>query len=198
MSGESLKRLRERKSWSQAHLAQAAGLNVRTVQRIEAGEPCSYETMLSLAAALDVAVPQLELEPRQSDHEYAPSAGRIVAATIAIMPAALFVTVNLLRSPLGIAAPFDFLASTGAKLMTFETFNRVSPVLFFGGAAVALAISLPALLRVRGKLEHGALVLSAVELRARRVPLLLSVAALLIALTLLAYVALEQFRTAIS
>src|SRR5437868_10993079 len=114
MSGESLKRLRELKSWSQAHLAQAAGLNVRTVQRIEAGEPCSFETMLSLAAALDVAVPELKLEARQSDREYAPSAPLMVAAAVAIAPAALFVTVNLLRSLLGIDAPFDFLSSAGA------------------------------------------------------------------------------------
>lgn len=59
MSGETLRKLREAKSWSQAHLAQAAGLNVRTVQRIEAGEPCSYESMLSLAAALGTDVASL-------------------------------------------------------------------------------------------------------------------------------------------
>src|SRR4051812_21772637 len=101
MSGESLKRLRELKSWSQAHLAQAAGLNARTVQRIEAGEACSYETMLSLAAALDVNVAELGLEPRPSPREYAPSAWLIATALVATVPAALFVIVNLLRSVFG-------------------------------------------------------------------------------------------------
>ena len=59
MTGDQVKALREAKCWSQAHLAEAAGLNIRTVQRIEAGEPCAPETMLSLAAALDVEISKL-------------------------------------------------------------------------------------------------------------------------------------------
>ena len=197
MPGEALKKLREAKSWGQAHLAQAAGLNVRTVQRIEAGEPCSYETMLSLAAALGVEVSQLQLESRPHTSGDALSPLKIGAAAAAVVPAALFVVVNLLRSAVGIAAPYDFFASAGARLMRFETFNLLSPVVFLGGAAVALAICVPALVRVRRKVEHGALVLSAVELRARAVPLLVSAIALLSAVALLAYAALELLRTSV-
>ena len=60
MSGDRVRELREVRCWSEAHLADATRLNVRTVQRIEAGEPCSYETMMGLAAALGVDVATLE------------------------------------------------------------------------------------------------------------------------------------------
>ena len=61
-----LKRVRKSKSWSQEHLANAAGLSLRTVQRIESTGSASSESMLALAAALNVPVeslinmPQLE------------------------------------------------------------------------------------------------------------------------------------------
>ena len=51
--------LREAKSWSQEHLANAAGLSTRTIQRVEADGIGSAETRLALAGALGVAVSQL-------------------------------------------------------------------------------------------------------------------------------------------
>lgn len=54
---------RERRAWSQEHLAEASGLSLRTVQRIEVGGNASYETARALAAvfALDVAALQPEV-----------------------------------------------------------------------------------------------------------------------------------------
>jgi transcriptional regulator with XRE-family HTH domain len=195
MPGDRVKEMRERKAWSQGHLADAAGLNIRTVQRIEAGEPCSYETMLSLAAALGVEVSQLEPENRQGDRNASFSKMRAVVAAVAMLPAALFIGVNLLRSSIGLAAPYNLLASAGQRIMAFETFNAVSPFVFLGGAAVALAICLPALVRVRAKVDGGMLTISGVQVRAQRLPLILAVTALLSAATLLTYVAIEQFRS---
>lgn len=54
-----LKRLREKKSWSQEHLAEASGLGLRTIQRVEREGNASAETRLALAAALDVDVERL-------------------------------------------------------------------------------------------------------------------------------------------
>ncbi|MGY1411258.1 helix-turn-helix transcriptional regulator [Luteimonas sp. A611] len=51
--------LREQNSWSQEHLASAAGLSTRTVQRVEADGIGSAETRLALAGALGVAVSQI-------------------------------------------------------------------------------------------------------------------------------------------
>ena len=59
ISGETIKSLREARAWSQAHLAEAAGLSLRTVQRVEAEGTASAETRLALAGALGVAVDAL-------------------------------------------------------------------------------------------------------------------------------------------
>ena len=46
INGEAVRALRERKSWSQEQLASAAGLSVRTVQRVEVENVASAETRL--------------------------------------------------------------------------------------------------------------------------------------------------------
>lgn len=59
--GKKIKRLRDRKAWTQEHLADAARVSARTVQRAEEGV-LSAETLSAIAGALDVAVE--ELSPR--------------------------------------------------------------------------------------------------------------------------------------
>ncbi len=49
-----IKRWREDRQWSQEHLAEIAGLGLRTIQRVEKGEGASQETLMALAAAFDV------------------------------------------------------------------------------------------------------------------------------------------------
>jgi len=58
--GKRIRELREKKSWTQATLAEASKLSERTVRRIEAGgvHP-SAETVLSLAGALDIGAIEL-------------------------------------------------------------------------------------------------------------------------------------------
>jgi transcriptional regulator with XRE-family HTH domain len=62
ISGEKIKALREARAWSQAHLAEAAALSLRTVQRVEAEGTASAETRLAIAAALGVPVGELNVE----------------------------------------------------------------------------------------------------------------------------------------
>ncbi|SFM39299.1 2TM domain-containing protein [Halopseudomonas yangmingensis] len=62
----SVQKLRLRHGWSQQQLADASGLSVRTVQRIEAGQPASVETLKSLAAVFQVEFSTLD--PEQSMH----------------------------------------------------------------------------------------------------------------------------------
>jgi uncharacterized glyoxalase superfamily protein PhnB/DNA-binding XRE family transcriptional regulator len=59
--GKKLRRLRDRKAWTQEHLAQAAGISLRTVQRAEEGV-MSAETLSALAGALDLPVEELSHE----------------------------------------------------------------------------------------------------------------------------------------
>jgi transcriptional regulator with XRE-family HTH domain len=47
-------KLRLKRGWSQQQLADASGLNVRTIQRIEAGQPASAESLKCLAAVFGV------------------------------------------------------------------------------------------------------------------------------------------------
>lgn len=55
LSPEKVKYLRKNNGWSQDVLAKAAGLSLRTIQRVEKDGTSSAETQLSLAAALNVS-----------------------------------------------------------------------------------------------------------------------------------------------
>lgn len=49
-----IKKLRENKCWTQQHLADACGLSLRTIQRIEKEGSASKESMMSLCAVFEV------------------------------------------------------------------------------------------------------------------------------------------------
>ena len=51
---QQVKQLRQERAWPQEQLAQICDVSVRTVQRVENGEACSYETLTALAAAFDL------------------------------------------------------------------------------------------------------------------------------------------------
>ncbi|WP_291077125.1 XRE family transcriptional regulator [Hyphomonas sp.] len=59
-----IKRWREERHWSQEHLAELAGIGVRTVQRIETGEKASGDSLKALAAAFNVDVMALTLDAK--------------------------------------------------------------------------------------------------------------------------------------
>ena len=50
---------REKRAWSQEHLAAAAGIGARTIQRIEATGIASYESVRAISAALEIPVGRL-------------------------------------------------------------------------------------------------------------------------------------------
>lgn len=59
-----IRRWREERHWSQEHLADLAGIGTRTVQRIENGDAASYESVMALAAAFNVDVVALTVDPK--------------------------------------------------------------------------------------------------------------------------------------
>jgi transcriptional regulator with XRE-family HTH domain len=63
---ERLKRLRQQMQWSQAVLAQAAGISEKTVSRAERGEKVETETWLALAHALGIKVDELTPKPEDA------------------------------------------------------------------------------------------------------------------------------------
>ena len=56
-----IQKLRLEKGWSQSQLAELSGLNVRTIQRIESGQPASMESLKSLASVFEVDFQQLKV-----------------------------------------------------------------------------------------------------------------------------------------
>jgi transcriptional regulator with XRE-family HTH domain len=64
--------LRKERSWSQDELAVAAGLNLRTVQRIERGGAISLQSRKALAAAFNIDVNDLDRveETMTTKYEY--------------------------------------------------------------------------------------------------------------------------------
>jgi transcriptional regulator with XRE-family HTH domain len=55
-----IQKLRLQRGWSQEQLADVSGVSVRTIQRIERGQPGSLETLKALAAVFDVDFDQLQ------------------------------------------------------------------------------------------------------------------------------------------
>ena len=53
---------REKRAWSQEHLAGAAGIGARTIQRIEATGVASYESVRAIAAALEIPLSDLRAD----------------------------------------------------------------------------------------------------------------------------------------
>src|ERR1044072_4365506 len=103
MIGDRIKTLREARAWTQAHLADAAGVSLRTIQRLETVHACSPETLPALAAALQVDVRSLT-EERMAPRAWRGPSARAAAwwgAALAF-PAAAFVAVNLLKYGLGL------------------------------------------------------------------------------------------------
>ena len=62
VNADLLRELREEKHWTQEELAMAAGLNLRTVQRIEREAAASLQSKKALAAALEIDTRDLDYE----------------------------------------------------------------------------------------------------------------------------------------
>lgn len=61
--------LREQRSWTQDHLAQATGLSERTIQRLESDGSASKESLLALAGAFGIDVEALSTEPTKKSEK---------------------------------------------------------------------------------------------------------------------------------
>ena len=66
LNTDMIKAERERRAWSQSHLADAAGISLRTMQRVEATGTASKETTLAIASALTTSVECLAAAKRRA------------------------------------------------------------------------------------------------------------------------------------
>ena len=108
-----IQKLRLKRGWSQQQLAQASGLSARTIQRIEAGQPASVETLKSIASVFEVDFSTLNTEETAMDttmtaaeeaereafaHVRALRGFYVACLGYALIAAALY-AINLLTSP---------------------------------------------------------------------------------------------------
>ncbi len=70
----SLRELRLQRGWSQEQLADASGVSVRTIQRIEGGRPPGRATALALAGALGVDPSLVATAPDEHTADVGPAA----------------------------------------------------------------------------------------------------------------------------
>ncbi|MEO1028761.1 MAG: helix-turn-helix transcriptional regulator [Pseudomonadota bacterium] len=77
-----IKRWREERHWSQEHLADLAGIGLRTIQRIENGENASQDSVMALAAAFNVDVMALSVDPEEEARLAAELKAKEGAATL--------------------------------------------------------------------------------------------------------------------
>ena len=105
-----IKRWREEQHWSQEHLAELAGIGLRTIQRIENGEKASQESVVALAAAFDVDAMALSVD---SEEEARKAAERKAEEAEAGMRLNFYLHV---ASFLGVLAIFGFLALISGDL----------------------------------------------------------------------------------
>jgi transcriptional regulator with XRE-family HTH domain len=68
-----IQKMRLKRGWSQEQLADISGLSVRTIQRLERGQPGSLETLNALAAVLEVDLDHLKEPAMDTTHAAASS-----------------------------------------------------------------------------------------------------------------------------
>lgn len=156
-----VKELRKRKAWSQSHLAEAAGLSTRTIQRLERTGNCSYETLLSVAAVFDVDIEELTdcSESKELNRHKVLSNRRQISsktpfweAFLLMLPGLLFVTCNVLKYELDIPWLYDFFVSVGEITGFIQFVNFfTNPVLLIGGLCLSVVIGLIALIDIKGE-----------------------------------------------
>jgi transcriptional regulator with XRE-family HTH domain len=80
IDGQAVRIQRAKRAWSQEHLAGAAGLSLRTVQRIESKGIASNDSVRALAAVFNCSVESLCTVPHRVSHRYPLWSIRIGAA----------------------------------------------------------------------------------------------------------------------
>jgi len=128
-----IKRWREERHWSQEHLAELAGIGVRTLQRIENGDAASPDSLKALAAAYNVDVMALSLDPEVEAAKHAETKNEKARAALRL----------------------SFLIHLAGYLIGMATFVAIS--LSVGGERFAMLD--PMLWWTVGLISHGATVM---------------------------------------
>ena len=167
MRGKTVREFRKQRAWSQVHLAEAAGVSVRTIQRLERDGHASDETMLSVAAALDIDVQELtSVVPvsAKTPGNHARALWRTVSPKqsfvwggLLLIPPLLFILSNVMKYEMNLPQLYDALAAMGETTgLTALSPYFTSPALLLGAPFMALLLGLMAQIRISGEdTVHG-------------------------------------------
>lgn len=207
MNSSPIKTLRKAKAWSQVHLADAAGVSVRTIQRLERTGQGADETLLSVAAALDVDVQILtQLNPQRIQGSYlteTPSprplwntsspAQTSLWGLLLLVPSTLFIASNLLKYTFEWPGLYDLLEAIGTTTgLAHAADVFLHPTFLLGSAFMAGLLSLMAQVQVTGQDTDDGFTLTGLRFSFHRMSTLVLLGAFLGLGIMLGYATLEN------
>lgn len=132
-SCSNVKNLRMSRGWSQEHLAEVSGLNVRTIQRLERGDKGSFETINALCSVFFVKAEELTCDvPTGTDSEY-----EAVNEKLGNVREQVLEEVQLFRRCLGFLLVFIVAITVHLFIFPEENLWFVWPFLIWGGGLVS-------------------------------------------------------------
>lgn len=185
-----VRRERTARGWPQEQLADAAGLSLRTVQRVERGRSCSGETIQALASVLEVdagvlsaAAPAGSGERRWLGLTAGPA---FVIGAVLCLPSLVFVAVNV--------GYYELALSWIGGLRPSGLWGEVwaSPWIVLGGPLAAFAMNAPLALSLKARRAPTGLILEGVLVHARPGPWAIAGVATVLAAVLVTYGTLEN------
>jgi DNA-binding XRE family transcriptional regulator len=99
-----VKELRKKSGWSQEQLANAAGLSLRTIQRVESESKASMETKICLAATFQISLESLNVNTATQVADTKPNRAILVLLTCSVFISAISLLIN-------ISNPISFIAN---------------------------------------------------------------------------------------
>lgn len=171
---EIIRQARTARAWPQEQLADAAGVSLRTVQRVERGAPCAKETLQALAAALGLETGTLvAAAPVERDGRVlglSPTAAFWIGLALC-GPTLLFVVTN--------AGYYGFGLAWMEPALPERLFGPVvdNIVVMLGLPLVAIALSAAYMFGVRWRQGPGSLIIDGVVLRWRPAQIMVVVVA---------------------
>jgi len=152
---EQVRIIRQERSWSQAQLAEAADLSLRTIQRVERSGRCSAETLLAIAGAFDIDVTFFTKSFEENDFQFlriqrlqnqlkfdklTPRKTAILGVVLCF-PAFYFVSANILKYQFGIGFMAEPLQYFYNDPVISKYFNLTSPFVLLGSLTLAILLN---------------------------------------------------------
>ncbi len=189
---EIIRRERLTHAWTQEQLALVASVNLRTVQRVERGLPCSGETKQALAGALNLDAGVLAAATNAADQgrrRFGLTGSQAVwAGATMCLPGLIFVLLNVAYYEIEVGILEPIMRSGAWSALTSYP---LTPVILIAGPVLSLLLNLPHLVTLRVRQEQDAAIVDGVVVNYRPMQWTVAGLALIIIAIMVAYGAVE-------